>query len=76
MDDERPFSTTITITQSGIPAYTGDITLINQTGVDTIRNTLGRATAIIGDLTIGSSTGTDITHLDSLYFLTKNNRKS
>ena len=65
---ERPFSTTITITQSGIPAYPENITLINQAQVDTIRNTLGRATTIDANLTIGSST--DITHLDSLYFLT------
>ena len=65
---ERPFSTTITITQNGYPYYEGNITLINQAQVDTIRNTLGRATAIGGNLTIGPST--DITHLDSLYFLT------
>ena len=65
---ERPFSTTITITQSGIPAYPENITLINQAQVDTIRNTLGRATVIGGNLTIGPSN--NITHLDSLYFLT------
>ena len=66
---ELQFSTTITITQSGIPAYTGNIALTNQAGVNTIRNTLGRATAIIGYLQIGPSN--DITNLDSLYFLTE-----
>ena len=45
-----------------------DITLTTQRGVDTIRNMLGEST-VVGDLTIGNST--DITHLDSLYFLTK-----
>ena len=68
-DDELPISVNITITQSGIPAYIGSVTLTTQAGVDTIRNTLGRATAIGGNLIIGSST--DITNLDSLYFLTK-----
>ena len=67
-DNELPISVNITITQSGIPAYTGSVTLRNQADVDNIRTTLGRATAIGGSLTIGSST--DITHLDSLYFLT------
>ena len=67
--NELPLPVNITITQSGIPAYTEDITLMNQAQVDTIRNTLGRATAIEGNLIIGSST--DITHLDSLYFLTE-----
>ena len=66
LDDLSPI--TITLTQAIAP-YMGDITLTTQEGVDTIRNTLGRATAIMGSLTIGSST--DITHLDSLYFLTK-----
>ena len=63
-----PASARVTVTQSGIPVYPESITLINQAQVDTIRNTLGRATAIGGNLIIGSST--DITHLDSLYFLT------
>ena len=66
LDDLSPI--TITLTQAIAP-YPENITLINQAQVDTIRNTLGRATAIMGSLTIGSST--DITHLDSLYFLTK-----
>ena len=67
--NELPLPVNITITQSGIPAYTESVTLKNQAQVDTIRNTLGRATAIEGNLIIGSST--DITHLDSLYFLTE-----
>ena len=59
---------TITLTQ-GIAFYPGDVTLTDQAQVDSIRNTLGRTTAIGGNLTIGPSN--DITHLDSLYFLTK-----
>ena len=44
-----PASATVTIRQAGIPpVYVGDITLINQEQVDTIRNTLGSSTAIRG----------------------------
>ena len=54
--------------QSGIPpVYVGDIRLTTQAAVNSIRDTLGRATAITGNLTIGPSS--NITHLDSLYFL-------
>ena len=66
LDDLSPI--TITLTQ-GIALYPGDVTLTDQAQVDSIRNTLGRTTAIGGNLTIGPSN--DITHLDSLYFLTK-----
>ena len=66
-DNELPTSVNITITQSGISPYPESITLTTQAGVDTIRNTLGRTTAIGGNLIISS---TEITHLDSLYFLT------
>ena len=63
-------SATVTIRQAGIPpVYVGDITLINQEQVDTIRNTLGSSTAIRGNLIIGSSI--DITDLSPLNFLTK-----
>ena len=62
---------TITITQTGFPSHTGDMTLINQTQVNDIRNTLGnpRITAIKGNLIIGSSS--DITDLSPLSFLTE-----
>ena len=65
-----PASATVTIRQVALPDYihVGDVVLTTQEQVDTIRNTLGRATTINANLTIGSST--DITHLDSLYFLT------
>ena len=68
LDDLSPI--TITLTQ-GITPYRGNVILINQAQVDSIRSTLGnsRTTAIRGNLIIGSSS--DITHLDSLYFLTK-----
>ena len=63
-------SATVTIRQAGIPpVYVGDITLINQEQVDTIRNTLGSSTAIRGNLIIGSSI--DITDLSPLNFLAK-----
>ena len=65
-----PPSITITVTQLGIPPpYTGNITLTTQAEVDDIRTTLGRATAIVGNLTIGTST--DITDLSPLNFLTE-----
>ena len=70
-DNRTLASHTITLTQA-IPPYRGDIVLENQAQVDTIRATLGgdpRITAIAGRLTIGSSS--DITHLDSLRFLTE-----
>ena len=69
-DSSTLASHTITLTQA-IPPYRGDIVLENQAQVDTIRATLGdpRITAIAGRLTIGSSS--DITHLDSLRFLTE-----
>ena len=53
------------------PSYTKNLTLTTQSAVDTIRKTLGndKVTAIGGNLTIGPSD--DITHLDSLYFLTE-----
>ena len=62
---------TITITQAGFLSYTGDITLTTQAEVNAIRDTLGdlRISAIKGNLTIGLSS--NITHLDSLYFLTE-----
>ena len=62
---------TITITQAGFPSHTGDMTLINQTQINDIRNALGnpRITAIKGNLIIGPST--DINNLDSLRFLTE-----
>ena len=62
---------TITITQAGFPSHTGDITLINQQAVNTIRNTLSnpRITAIKGNLIIGHSS--DITDLSPLDFLTE-----
>ena len=73
IDDEgnvlpSPSSIMITSTQTIVP-YPESITLTTQAQVDTIRNTLGRSTAIGGNLIIESST--DITHLDSLYFLTE-----
>ena len=62
---------TITITQTGFPSYTGDITLTTQQAVDTIRNALGnpRITAIKGNLIIGHSN--NITDLSPLDFLTE-----
>ena len=68
LDNVSPI--TITFTQM-VPSYMGDITLTTQQAVDTIRNTLGnpRVTAIVGNLIIGASS--DITHLDSLRFLTE-----
>ena len=66
-------SQTVVIMQEALPdhIHVGDVTLINQAQVDSIRSTLGdsRITAIRGNLIIGPST--DITHLDSLYFLTE-----
>ena len=59
----------IIIAQAGSPVYTGDRTLTTQEEVNNIRNTLGSATVIDGYLQIGPSD--DITHLDSLYFLTE-----
>ena len=68
LDDLSPI--TITLTQATAP-YMGNITLTTQAEVNTIRDTLGnsRTTAIMGNLIIGPSS--DITNLDSLYFLTK-----
>ena len=66
-------SQTVVIMQEALPdhIHVGDVTLTNQAQVDSIRSTLGdsRITAIRGNLIIRSST--DITHLDSLYFLTE-----
>ena len=66
-------SQTVVITQEALPdhVHVGDVTLTDQAQVDSIRSTLGdsRITAIDGYLQIGSSN--DITHLDSLYFLTE-----
>ena len=56
---------TITINQSGLPSYVAT----TQEQVNNIRNVLGNDISVVYDLTIGPST--DITHLDSLYFLTK-----
>ena len=56
---------------SSLTIQAQDITLTTQRGVDTIRNRLGGSTVVTGDLTIGSSS--DITHLDSLRFLTNLN---
>ena len=66
-------SQTVVIMQEALPdhIHVGDVTLTNQAQVDSIRSTLGdsKITAIRGNLIIRSST--DITHLDSLYFLTE-----
>ena len=69
--DEDSTELLIPFTQSGYPSYTKNLTLTTQQAVDTIRKTLGndKVTAIGGNLTIGPSD--DITHLDSLYFLTE-----
>ena len=70
LDNVSPI--TITITQS-VPPYTGDITLKTQQAVNTIRNTLGRSTVIIGNLIVGSSSNiTDLSPLNSLTEITGN----
>ena len=68
LDNVSPI--TITITQS-VPPYTGDITLKTQQAVNTIRNTLGRSTVIIGNLIVGSSSNiTDLSPLNTLTEIT------
>ena len=70
-----PASATVTIRQAALPdhIHVGDVVLTTQADVNDIRNTLGGATTIRGDLTIGeiSNTSSSIIDLSPLNFLTE-----